>query len=398
MRILMLHNRYLQHGGEDVTVEEQAALLRSYGHEVTLLLWDNQTIAQQSLWRTAVETLWSSTAHRLVKEHLASHAYDVVHIHNFFPLASPAVHYAAQSRGIPVIQTLHNYRLMCLNGLFLRAGEPCETCLRRSWPWPGVIHRCYRNSLPGSVVVAAMLATHRVLKTWQRQVDLFVALSQFARKKFLQAGLPPSRLKVLPHFVYPDPGTDKTPQERECVLFIGRLEKAKGIDVLLTAWQALQSQIPLCVIGDGPLASTVRAAEKKAHVRWLGWRPREEVIAYLQRAHLLVVPSRAYETFGRVVVEAFAAGTPVLVSNHGALAELVTPEKTGWHFPSANSAALAERLRQALHDPTALRRMGETARRVYETHYTARQGYMRLMEAYQQAINLHQERKKEPLH
>ena len=389
MRILMLHNRYLQRGGEDTTVEDEIALLQAHGHQVDLLLWDNQTVLQRPLWRTALDTLWSSSAYRRVARALQAQRYDLVHVHNFFPLASPAVLYAAHAADVPVIQTLHNYRLLCLNGYLLREGQPCEACLRHRWPYPGIRHRCYRQSLPGSITVAAMLTLHRLLRTWQRQVDLFMTFTHFARQKFIQGGLPPGRLMVAPHFVHPDPGVGE--EKRRFVLFIGRLDTIKGADLLLRAWLRLRPQVPLLFIGEGPLSPTLQKQAQGLAVRFLGWRPHAEVLDYLRQALLLVVPSRFRETFGRVVVEAYAAGTPVVVTDHGALAELVEPGQTGWRFRYDDVEDLARRLAQALQDPMALRRMGAQARRTYERHYTAAEGYRHLMAVYRRAQELHRQ-------
>ncbi len=394
MHILMVHNRYLQRGGEDTTVEDEIALLQAHGHQVDLLLWDNQTVLQRSLWRTAMDTLWSSSSYRRARRVLQAHPYDVVHVHNFFPLASPAVLYATHAAGVPVVQTLHNYRLLCLNGYLLREGQPCEACMHHRWPYPGVLHRCYQQSLPGSLTVAAMLTLHRLLHTWRRQVDLFMTFTHFARQKLIQGGLPADRLMVAPHFVHPDPGTGE--EKRRFVLFIGRLEAAKGADLLLRAWLRLRPQVPLLFIGEGPLGPTLREQAQGLTVRFLGWRHHAEVLNYLRQALLLVVPSRLYETFGRVVVEAYATGTPVLVADHGALAELVEPGHTGWRFRRDDVEDLAQRLDQVLGNRAALRRIGAQARQAYERRYTAAEGYRHLMAVYRRAQELHRQEKATP--
>lgn len=393
MRILMLHNRYLIRGGEDEVTDSEIALLRQYGCQVDLLELDNQAIARNNLFQTGIDTIWSRASYRMVKFQLQNKPYDLVHIQNFFPLFSPSVHHAAKSTGLPVVQVLHNYRLLCLNGLFYRHGRVCEDCLGRSIPLPGVVHSCYRASRMGSMVVAGMLTAHRFLRTWQQQVDMFYTLSEFARDKLIAGGLPAARIIVKPNFVYPDPGPSRKDQ-RDFILLVSRLEVEKGILTTLRAWQDYDLRIPLKIVGDGPLASSIEAAARQMpYIEYLGRKKLDEVLDLMGKAHLVLFPTNWYETFGRVIIEAYSRETPVLVSDIGAGSTLVDEGRTGLHFRHGDAGDLAEKVRWAWEHAREIAEMGRNARGEYEEKYTAEKNFQMLMEIYQKAISLNKEGK-----
>ena len=382
--VLVAHNRYQQRGGEDESTGSEIALLRSKGHKVTEFIEDNERIVDLSLPRVALRTVWSQESYRQLRRLIREQRPDVVHVQNFFPLISPAVYYAARAEGVPVVQTLRNYRLLCSNGLFFRDGHVCEDCLGKSLPWPGVLHACYRGSRAGTVPVAAMISTHRALRTWTRMVDVYIALTEFARQKFLEGGLPGKKLTTKPNFVHPDPGPGEG--RGGYALFVGRLSSEKGVDTLLRAWERLGGRIPLKVAGDGPLASQITEASGKAPgIEWLGRKPIEEVYARMGEASMLIFPSEWYETFGRVAVEAFAKGTPVIAANIGAIAELVDHGRTGLHFRPGDPEDLAAQVERALNGPTELALMRREARAEFESKYTAEENYRRLIEIYEMA-------------
>ncbi len=385
MKILIGHNYYQQPGGEDQCVAAEIALLRAHGHEVVPYFLHNDAIDGMGRLEAAARTLWSRPARREVRELIRTHRPDVAHFHNTFPLMSPAVYHAARAEGVPVVQTLHNFRLLCPNALFFRDGRVCEDCLGKSVPWPGVVHHCYRNSRGASTAVAALLATHRALGTWRHAVDVYIALTRHGRGKFIEGGLPAERIVVKPNFVYPDPGPGAG--TGGYALFVGRLSAEKGLETLLAAWKHLAGRVPLTIVGDGPLAPLVaEAAAGDASIRWLGSRPLEEVYTLLGEAAFLVLPSRCYESFGRVAVEAFSRGTPVIASRLGAMAELVEHGRTGLHFEASDAAGLAAQVQRLLADPGERGRMRAAARREFELHYTAEANYRSLMGIYEQAL------------
>jgi glycosyltransferase involved in cell wall biosynthesis len=384
MKILVVHNYYQQAGGEDQCVAAETALLRAHGHEVILYCLHNDAINSMGRLRVASRTIWSRPAYRELRALLRQHRPGIAHFNNTFPLISPAAYYAARTESVPVVQTLHNFRLLCLNALFFRDGRVCEDCLGRTIPWPGVIHKCYRGSRAASATVAAMLATHRALGTWRRAVDVYIALNEFSRQKFIEGGLPQDRIVVKPNFVYPDPGPGCG--QGGYTVCVGRLAPEKGVETLLRAWKELGQTIPLKIIGDGPLAALVKsAAAENRGIVWLGKQALETVYELIGDAAFLVLPSQCYENFPRVISEAFAKGTPVIASNLGAMARVVEHGRTGLLFEPGVSNDLAAQVRRLLGDSRELQRMRQAARQEYEANYTAESNYRTLMSIYERA-------------
>lgn len=387
MRILSVHSRYQIRGGEDESREAEERLLRQMNHSVEVYEESNERVAAIHPINMALKTIWSVEAYQTVRHRLSCQPHDVVHVQNFFPLISPSVHYAAKAEGVPVVQTLRNYRLLCPNALFFRDGKVCEDCLGKPIPWPGVWHSCYRESLSASGAVATMLTVHRIMGTWSKMVDVFITLTEFARQKFIEGGLPPEKIVVKPNFVSADPGVGSG--RGGYALYVGRLSVEKGLDTLLAAWEKLEGKVPLKIIGDGPLeAEVARAVSRFPQVEWLGRKPLSEVYQLMGEAMVLIFPSKWYETFGRVAVEAFAKGTPVIAANIGAIAELVDDSRTGLHFRPGDAADLANKVEWILGNPIHLAQMRQEARQEFETKYTAQQNYQRLMEIYRLACNL----------
>ncbi|MEO0769327.1 MAG: glycosyltransferase family 4 protein [Cyanobacteria bacterium J06649_4] len=387
MRILGMHNRYQIRGGEEECYEAEVALLRQHGHDVDLYEETNDSIAEVSKLSLAAQTVWSRDTYKAIHQRLSMHPYDLVHVQNFFPLISPSIFYAAQAVGVPVVQTLHNYRLVCPNGLFFRQGKVCEDCIGKPVPYPGVVHGCYRENRLATAGVAAMLSVHRALSTWDKQIDCYIALTEFARDKFIEGGLPAHKIVVKPHFISPDPGVGSG--EGGYALFVGRISVEKGLDTLLTAWRRVHSRLALKLVGAGPLADWVKKqTEDIPNVEYLGRRPLDEVYDLMGEATMQIFPSKWYETFGRVAVEAYAKGTPVMAAKHGAIAELVTPGETGWHFQPGNAESLIAQINCALDDPAALRSIRKSARAEFEAKYTAARSYQQLMEIYERVANV----------
>jgi glycosyltransferase involved in cell wall biosynthesis len=385
MHILSIHNAYQIRGGEDESCAAEQQLLREQGHEVDVYQEDNARIQTLNSAHAAIKTTWSAESYRDIRRHLAQHPVDIVHIQNFFPLISPSVHHAAKDAGVPVVQTLRNYRLLCPNALFFRAGQVCEDCLGKPIPYPGVLHGCYRESRAASAAVAAMLVAHRLLRTWIETVDYFIALTEFARQKFIEGGLPAHKIVVKPNFVSPDPGVGDG--RGGYMLYVGRLSVEKGLDTLIDAWQRLDSLVPLKIIGDGPLSDQVKAAaQTHPSIEWLGRQPMNQVHNLMGSAMAVIFPSKWYETFGRVAIEAFAKGTPVIASNIGAIAELVDSGQTGLRFRPGDPDDLAYQVKWILDNPIAVKKMRHAVRVEYEAKYTAKANYWSLLDIYHKAI------------
>jgi glycosyltransferase involved in cell wall biosynthesis len=395
MNILIIHNFYTQPGGEDIVFAAEKALLHERGHEIVEFVRRNDEINGIHYLGASVSVVWSRDSQRALRRLIETVRPDVAHFHNTFLRISPAAYYACKDTGIPVIQTLHNYRLLCPSAIFFRDGHACENCLGKLVPWPGVLHRCYRDSRAATGAVAAMLVVHRLLRTWERTVDIFIALTEFARQKFIQGGLPADRVVVKPNFVHPDPGPGA--HDGGYALFAGRLSPEKGIRTLLAAWERLGPGIPLKIVGDGPLARQVaETANRNPRVEWLGSQPLERVYSLMGGAAVILVPSLWYEGFPRVIVEAYAKGTPVVASDLGALAELVHDGRTGLRFRPGDPEDLAAKVEWAWRHPRELAAMGREARREYELKYTAERNYEQLMAIYRMAIERARARRRHP--
>ena len=377
LRVLVAHNRYQERGGEDAVVAAEVDLLRAHGHAVELFELNNAEILQMSRLRVLKDTLWSRRASSAVKDLLAQFRPHVLHAHNTFPLISPALYWAARRAGIPVVQTLHNFRLLCVQAMFLRDEKVCEDCLGKV-PWRGVVRKCYHRSLLQSGVVASMLGLHRALGTYGDKVTRYIALNEFCRGKFVQGGLPPEKVVVKPNFVDIGPAPE---QARKGGLFVGRLAPEKGIATLVDALQLLPG-LSIDVVGAGPQQELLR----RPGVRASGWLEPERVRQMMRRAAYLVMPSVWYETFGMVLVEAFACGLPVLASRLGSMAEAIGHGRTGLLFAAGSAVDLAKTIAWAEQNPERMRAMGINARAEYENRYTPDINYSRLLAIYRDAI------------
>jgi glycosyltransferase involved in cell wall biosynthesis len=378
MRVLIAHNAYQQRGGEDIVAEAEAQLLRDHGHEVLTYQRHNNELAHIGRLQAAVDTLWSRRTTRELGELLRTRRPDVVHVHNTFPLISPSLYAAAHDAGVPVVQTLHNFRLLCPQAMLLREGKVCESCVGRA-PWAGVVHACYRGSRAQSGVLAGMLVLHRALGTWATKVQRYIALNNFCRDKFIQGGLPASRIVIKPNFV---DLAAPPPLPRRGLLYVGRLAPEKGITTLAQAARGLPPG-SLRVAGTGPEAE--RLAGLPAVVM-LGALNAAQVAQEMAQAIALVVPSLWYENFPRTLVEAFACGLPVLASRLGALESLVEHGRTGLHVEPGDAPAWAAAMQAALDDTPRMATMGAAARELYEREYTAAANHRMLLAIYEQAI------------
>ncbi len=307
---------------------------------------------------------------------------EIVHIHNFFPLLTPAVHAESAKRGLAVVQTLHNYRLLCANGLFLREGSVCEKCLNGSKVW-GVVHRCYRNSLPGSIAVARMYLRADRNRTWNSHVHRFIALTNFAKEKFVLGGLPSDKIAVKPNFVSM---ASKRPSQRarRGALFVGRLSPEKGVETLLRAFDRLK-EIPLTVVGSGPGMERLKSLAPQGVV-FAGQLSPEQVREEMMRAQCLVVPSICFEGFPMTAIEAFAAGLPVVASRIGSLHEIVVEDVSGAHFTPGDAEDLAGVLSRLFAEPARLEELGAGARAYYEANYTPDRNLRQLEAIYTDAL------------
>jgi len=323
--------------------------------------------------------VWSTTTWRGLRTELGEFNPDVVHVHNTFPLISPSTYWAVARWQVPVVQTLHNFRLFCLQAMFLRNGTVCEDCLGRL-PWRGMVRGCYRSSRSMSAVLGGMLSVHRGLRTYASKVTRYIALNRFCRDKFIEGGLAAERICIKPNFVDIDtPG--RAP--RKGALFVGRMSAEKGIDLLVESLRNLDG-FELTAIGGGP---DQRRLEVHPRVRFLGWQDQASVHDAMRSSSYLVMPSIWFENFPRTLVEAFACGLPVVASRLGAMAEIIEHGQTGLLFEPNSRSALEQTLLWAEAHPEEMCAMGGRARRTYEQRYTPRRNYDELMEIYGQAMH-----------
>ncbi|MBW2074703.1 MAG: glycosyltransferase family 4 protein [Deltaproteobacteria bacterium] len=382
-KILSVHNSYQQAGGEDAVVQAEWKLLKNAGHDVSLFEVSNDCIrGLASQLKVGVQVVYSFACRRKLREVLKRKRPDVVHVHNFFPLLTPSIYDACADAGVPVVQTLHNYRLLCPGGLFMRNGKICEECLEKG-PFQGVRYGCYRGSRLQTLPVAMMLAIHNWRKTWHEKVNRFIALTKFAREKFIQAGFPSEKIVVKPNFVRLPKILAKQKNGKYAV-FVGRLSIEKGVVTLLRAWQDL-TDMPLKLIGHGPLLDKAINLSPKS-VEVLGRKTHRDTISLLVKALFLILPAECYEGFPMVIAEAFACGVPVIASRLGAMAEIIDDGRTGLLFEPRNAKDLASKVRWLFEHPEKAEEMGRNARAEYEEKYTPERNYELLMDIYQQAI------------
>lgn len=383
MKVLFVHTFYQQPGGEDQVFAAESALVERNGNSVIQFTAHNADFADRSAANMAVDTIWNRRVFGQLKELVDAERPHIVHFHNTFPFMSPAAYWAVRRAGSAVVQTLHNYRLICSNAMLFRDGHPCEDCVPRRVRWPGVVHRCYRSALAPSGVVTTMLGVHHAIGTWHRAVDAYIVLSEFARERFERGGLPSSRLFTKPNFLADDPGVGNG--QGRYALFVGRLVPEKGVRTLVEAWGSKIPGVPLRVVGDGPMADDF-SNPTDGTIEMLGPQPNARVRELMRAATVLVMPSLWYEGLPVTLIEAFATGLPVVASSVGALRSLVESGRTGVLVEPGNPSELARAVSELIHDPARLAEMRAAARAEYERAYTAERNYKRLLDIYGAAL------------
>lgn len=385
MKVLFVHNFYQVAGGEDAVYKNEKALLECNGHQVIEYTVDNMSI--KSLWDKVgmiFSTIFSISQYRKIKKVLIENKPDVVHVHNYFPLISPAVFYACKKMNIPVVHTLHNFRAVCPTALLMFDGEICEKSINES-AWWAVKKKVYRDSIFGSFILTCMVELHKKIGTWQQQVNRYIALTDFTKRKYIQAGWPEDKLSIKSNFIS-DPYNGEAILDKKggYAVYVGRLSDEKGIDLILNAWADVN--IPIKIIGDGPLNSLVKN-NTNTKIEYLGLQSKDEVLEYIKNADFIVMASTCYEGFPMVLVEALACGTCALVPKLGGMAEIIEDGTTGLYFEAANGEDLSIKASWLAANSNSTQLMGVNARRAYLTKYTAITNYQQLKDIYQQSIN-----------
>jgi len=383
LRILICHNTYQQKGGEDTVVDAEYQLLHAHGHEVKKYIVSNDDIKGFASKISAAFSLnYSIESKNNLAAVLDKFRPDIVHFHNTFPLLTASVYDACIERHIPVVQTLHNYRFICPTALLMLHGKPCENSLRKSAYW-AVRYKVYRQSFIGTFFLARMIEYHKKAGTWQKKVNRYIALTAFAKDKFVQAGFPASKVAIKPNFTSTDllPLPDK--EQATFALFVGRVSEEKGIRTLLEAFNGMD--IPLKIAGNGPLLHELSKVSC-SHVEWLGEQTPSQISLLLRHAQFIIVPSLCYETFGMVMIEAFSQSLPVLCSNIGSMQEIVEDGVSGKHFVAGDVEDLQLKVRELFQSPSLCAQLGEAARYTYEQRYTPAANYEQLIKIYQEAM------------
>ncbi|MGF1512399.1 MAG: glycosyltransferase family 4 protein [Elainellaceae cyanobacterium] len=386
MKVLQIHNAYQHVGGEEVVVESEKNLLLQYGHEVKQWILHNTEIPNSNIsskFSIAVDSVWSTKSIRQIKEIVRDFEPDITHVHNTIPQISPSVYAACKSLNVPVVHTVHNYKLICPGAYLYRDGKICEECVGKFFPTPAVVHGCYRGNRAQTAVVTAGLVANRIKKTYSNDIDIYIALTRFARQKLIDGGLPAEKIAIKPNFV--SSNVQKGSHSDNYALFVGKMVKYKGIETILRAWELLRDDIPLKVIGQGPL-EIVMKSNLPQNVEYLGRLPREEVLRLMQNAKVFVFPSEWYEGFPMAIVEAFATASPVVAANCGAAGEIVKDGISGWHFEPGNHHDLARVVQDIWSDSDELKRRGTLARKQYDECYAPERNYEMLMSIYSTAI------------
>lgn len=381
--VLVIHNRYRQAGGEDAVVRAETELLRQHGHRVIEYGRNNRTIDEFGWLHKAClgpGTTWNPRVYSELRRLIRVERPDVAHCHNLLPMISPAAYFACKAEGVPVVQTLHNFRLCCPAGTLFCKDAACADCdggLVRA-----TMRGCYRNSRLQTAAVAIMLGAHRALGTWEHAVNAYSAPSLFCLDRMAAHGIPRHKIALRPNFLMKDPGARDTSDGY--AVFVGRLCAEKGVRQLLWASRRLRN-VPLVIVGDGPLRAELEIYTERNgmdHVRFTGELPAAQTLAQVRAARFLVFPSVGYETFGMTVLEAAACGVSTIGSSLGAIPELVEDSVSGLLFDPHNTEELVSKIAWAWSHPVAMNEMGATARRRYLQRYTAEQGYDKLVELY----------------
>ncbi|MCK5003468.1 MAG: glycosyltransferase family 4 protein [Candidatus Aminicenantes bacterium] len=384
MKILIVHNKYQLRSGEEKVLENESRLLKEHGHKVDFVIFDNRSINSKfSKIRTGFFSFYNPASAKLIRKKIAILKPDVIHVHNFFPILSPSVFFRKTRGNIPVIMTIHNYRLICANAVLFRKNQICTKCVRKRFPIHGIVFRCYRNSFLQTLNLVLLTAGHNFIGTWRKKIDRFIALTEFQRNTILNSSLnlKDHQIIVKPNFSY-DKGLGNISKD-DYFIYLGRLELDKGIDTLLSAFEG--TEYKLKIFGGGSMAKVVTdICNENNNMDFFGFKDSEHVLEQLKFAKGLIFPSNNFEGFPMAISEAFSCGTPVITSDIGSQAEIITDGFNGLHFRINDPEDLREKIEILSNTTDNL--FNINARKTYEKLYNDKRNYESLVNIYRELL------------
>lgn len=398
-RILLVHNYYQVPGGEDTVVANEKKLLEQHGHTVYLYSRNNNELHSMSIWGklcVPFSTIFSLRTYREVKRFILEKNVDILHVHNTLSLISPSVYYAAIACRIPVIQTVHNFRLLCPAATFYRDGKICEDCLSKGLSC-AVRHACYRKSRIQTMGCVATLIIHRLIGTYKRLH--YICLTEFNRQKLLQINkgekqiINPNRIYIKPNFTFQNDCEEIREDNSEYYLYVGRIEKLKGVPMLVSAFERMGNK-SLKLAGSGELYHKYQQKKeeyKREGIEFLGQQSQEEVKRLMRNAKALIFPTQWYEGFPVIIAESFSQGTPVICSDLGNAGDLISEGITGAKFCYNDELSLMEAIDR--FEKSNCHELGQNARKQFEQMYDSSINYKLLIEIYQTMLESDCDRK-----
>ncbi len=383
MKILQIHNEYTKKGGEDTTVANEKNLLTAKNHQVEQLFFDNNIKGFQKIG-IFYKSLYNNSAADILSKKIRSFQPDVIHVHNLFYVASPAILYEAQKHKIPVVLTIHNFRLICAGALLLRNGQVCELCTQKKFPLAGIKHKCFQNSALKTAQLTLVTGLHKLLSTWKNKVDAYITLTNFVKNKLVNSSLslPKEKIFIKPNFTS-DKGWATAQARQDFFLFVGRLSQEKGIKVLLETTKLYDFKLE--IIGGGEIENLVKAyAQNNSNIIFHGFQNQDFISEKMKACKALLFPSIWYEGMPLTLLEAFSTGTPVIISDIDNLNEMVQNGYDGLHFRTGSSEDLAKKIQYFEKNNAPY--FYENARKTYETLYNPEKNYLRLIEIYRKVI------------
>ena len=383
MHILQIHNFYQIPGGEDRVVDSERRLLEANGHSVVRYTMHNNDIKGYNLIKKIgflAETVYSRRTLKEMNKLIDGERPDVAHIHNVFPVISPSVYYCLKRRRIPIVQSVHNYRFLCPNGLFYRNNAVCEKC-KGGNTFNCFFHKCYKDSFLLSGLYALTFWLHRKIRTFEKKIDRFIVLSCFAKDKFVKAGFPEEKIEVEENFLPQEEMSPDYNKKEDYAVFMGRVSKEKGLVTLLRVFRKIR-KLKLKIVGKGPLEDELQGYVAKNNIsgiEFLGYIPGDKRFGILQKARFNIVPSECYDNFPMSILESFSVGTPVIASKAGGLPEVVEDGKNGFLFEPGNAYDLTEKMEYASSNPDMALQMGKYAYKCAKEKYGPEKHYDRLM-------------------